>query len=374
MNSLPLVLDRTELIDELQKAGAVFRGKSSYRCWLHEDKRASGSVFWRTRGGTTGWAFKCHSCNVRGNVYDLNGGVRKADMPIFPGENTPEKQEENFCLSGMRKHEHKTEGHLIVNALIPEGGDRCVSYCSIEDLIRDKIHGDEFCDGVYVYEKFTVVRIEAKDGSKRFFTSHKKSDERVYLGAGSPGPHPLYLRGSAQEIVFIVEGEKKVDVLAGHGFQACTSAFGSGAFKGSDWGILKNRRVVVWPDLDVAGMKYAAGVCGMLVDAGAKEVRVVNELDLRQYLGDKGDVIDLIQSLGDDATEVIAKLIEGAKIMEVSQELRNSCRSNNVSSSDDQRERSIPMTGSSVSMNEGAKSFVFPWGKINSLLNDLMGL
>ena len=103
-------------------------------------------------------------------------------------------------------------------------------------------------------------------------------------------PRPLFnlpaLLADTTSPVYVVEGEKCVDVLADFGFLATTSAGGSQAARLTDWTPLANRRVIVLPDSDEAGVKYADDVRSIL---GMLEATVsVGELDGRPPAG--GDV------------------------------------------------------------------------------------
>ena len=75
----------------------------------------------------------------------------------------------------------------------------------------------------------------------------------------APSARPLFqldALGSSQR-VFVTEGEKCVQELAALGCTATTSSGGAGAAAKSDWGPLAGREVIVLPDEDAAGMKYA---------------------------------------------------------------------------------------------------------------------
>ena len=107
-------------------------------------------------------------------------------------------------------------------------------------------------------------------------------------------PRPLLnlpaLLADTKSPVYVVEGEKCVDVLMDFGFLATTSAGGSQAARLTDWSPLANRRVIVLPDNDEAGAGYADDVRGIL---GPLEATVsVAELDGRPPAG--GDVADLL--------------------------------------------------------------------------------
>ena len=95
------------------------------------------------------------------------------------------------------------------------------------------------------------------------------------------------------ETVFICEGEKCVDAAAGIGLLSVTSVGGACRAAGSDWGHMAGRDVVILPDNDRPGSKYAAEVATILagLDPPAT-VQVVNLPDL----DDGGDIFDFIEA------------------------------------------------------------------------------
>jgi putative DNA primase/helicase len=82
-----------------------------------------------------------------------------------------------------------------------------------------------------------------------------------------PDGKPLYnlrlIISNLDATVWIVEGEKCADFLSEFGLIATTS--GSSSSAGSaDWSSLANRKVVIWPDNDKAGLRYAEEVTEQL--------------------------------------------------------------------------------------------------------------
>ena len=65
--------------------------------------------------------------------------------------------------------------------------------------------------------------------------------------------------------VFVVEGEKCADQLAVLGLLATTSPSGSSSAAKTDWSPLAGREVVILPDADDSGRKYAEKVLGLLL-------------------------------------------------------------------------------------------------------------
>ena len=127
-------------------------------------------------------------------------------------------------------------------------------------------------------DAFVVARFDPPSGKTyRQFTWR---DGR-WVAKGYPAPLPLYgrllLRKYPNGPVLIVEGEKCADVARGtmRSYVVLTWAGGASAVKKSDWTVLADRDVVIWPDADEPGMKAAATIAEILTTIAAR-VRVIN--------------------------------------------------------------------------------------------------
>lgn len=115
--------------------------------------------------------------------------------------------------------------------------------------------------------------------------------------ARPPEGWPLYGIGKVPESaedwpVFVVEGEACADALNALGLVAVTSGSASSA-NGADWRPLAGRRVILWPDHDDAGRKYADAVRARLSPLGA----ACECLDVAALaLPEKGDAVDWIKA------------------------------------------------------------------------------
>jgi hypothetical protein len=152
-----------------------------------------------------------------------------------------------------------------------------------------------------------VVRWDTPDGKRvRPFAFR---DGRWYAEA-FPSPRPLLnLADSANaDLVLIVEGETCVDTVACMGLVAVTSAGGASAAHQSDWRPLAGKHVVILPDADEAGEKYATSVAEILV--GLDPTTQVRTLRLPN-LEEGGDVADWAkrQKTGDTPLELRNELL-----------------------------------------------------------------
>jgi hypothetical protein len=115
-----------------------------------------------------------------------------------------------------------------------------------------------------------------------------------------PEPRPLYglpNLAAAQRVV-VAEGEKAAEAARALGFTATTSAGGSQAALKTDWQPLAGKEILIHPDNDPAGHRYADAVAGILAKlTPAPVVSVVN----LPNLPDGGDIVDWVDAHGDAA-------------------------------------------------------------------------
>lgn len=157
----------------------------------------------------------------------------------------------------------------------------------------------------------------------RFEDAEGKKDPRPLRWNGSAWeckafhePRPLYgldeLAKRPGATVLVCEGEKAADAARVH-FPECiavTSPGGSKASAKADWGPLHDRQVILWPDHDAQGAKYAEEVAKLTRRAGAASVRRVKVPDA---FPEKWDLADPIPEGAD-----LRALLEGAEESEPS--------------------------------------------------------
>ncbi len=120
-------------------------------------------------------------------------------------------------------------------------------------------------------------------GMPTYFDKTGKKEIRPYcLTAGDwvrPARPLLYeldtIAADRSRPVILVEGEKCADALLCLGLLATTSMGGSNAAKYTDWSPIKGRQVIIWPDNDAPGVKYAHAVAELCLKAGAGYVGIV---------------------------------------------------------------------------------------------------
>lgn len=113
------------------------------------------------------------------------------------------------------------------------------------------------------HELMRVYRFD-HDGKKQFRPVHPDASG-WHLG-DPPGKLPLYHLDelAAADTIVVAEGEKCADLVKGLGLTATTSAHGSQAPRKTDWSPLAGKSIVILPDHDEAGEKYAQVVAEVL--------------------------------------------------------------------------------------------------------------
>ena len=169
-----------------------------------------------------------------------------------------------------------------------------------------------------------VVRLEDKNGHKitpTFTFCQNDKGEKQWRWKGFGNARPLYgldqLKEKSNAPVLVVEGEKTCEtartLFPDHA--VVTWSGGAGAVQKSDWSVLKDRSVIIWPDNDKAGTNAAQKISSILEDQGNEKVSIV---DLPSTLPHKWDLADKVPD-GLDVVE-ISKNCRQQKEKEPSQE------------------------------------------------------
>ena len=154
-----------------------------------------------------------------------------------------------------------------------------------------------------------VGRWNKPDGKKRICPLSWFPNDEGWRFAHWPASRPLYnldkLAANPAAPVVICEGEKAADAAAliFPKSVATTSIGGANAHAKTDWRPLAGRRVLIWPDLDEAGAKYARAVAAILADLGA-EISILDAAALATQMNTSNpDGFDAADAL-DEAADV----------------------------------------------------------------------
>lgn len=140
---------------------------------------------------------------------------------------------------------------------------------------------------------------DSKGRSKEIRQCSRRGD--VWVCEALPAPRPPYgltrlLSVPSSEPVYVCEGEKPTDAARELGLVAITSSGGAGAAAKTDWSSLAGRNVVILPDHDMAGEKYACDVARLAQKAGAASVRVVRLAESLESMPQGGDIVEFVEA------------------------------------------------------------------------------
>jgi len=156
-----------------------------------------------------------------------------------------------------------------------------------------------------------VARWDRPDG-KDIRPVSRRSDGLWVVGA-MPDPRPLYCLPTLADAqsIYVCEGEKAADAARSLGLIATTSAGGANAAGKTDWSPLAGKSVVILPDNNEPGERYADDVCKLLLQLDpAPSVKVVR----LPGLPEGGDIYDWIAAGG--TREGLLRLVEAADLVE----------------------------------------------------------
>ena len=164
--------------------------------------------------------------------------------------------------------------------------------------------------------------IKSKDHDQLLIPkSHSSTSQWRWQGFGND--RPLYgldqLKQKPEAPVLIVEGEKTAEsakaLFPDH--TVVTWSGGCGSVYKSDWSVLKDRNVVIWPDNDQPGLKAAAKITEILNQQGNDRVIII---DLPSTLPHKWDLADQIPE-GLDAKEILHQSLEKQDTLTISEKV-----------------------------------------------------
>lgn len=261
----------TKLLTKFDKVKKTSSGWSA-RCPAHEDGQASLSI---AEGNDGRVLLKCHAgCDYKRIVSAL--GVEERDL--FDADATP-------ATATKKSTPSKPTSKAFTTAdAAQKAYERTLGKWTYRYEYRDA--KDRL--------SYVVLRWDQPDGKKdiRPLSLHADGWRLEHL----PEPRPLYsvraILSAPSSRVYVVEGEKCVHALSSLGLRGTTSSAGSNAASKSDWSPLAGREVVILPDADKAGRKYAEEVASILLKLDPPAV--VRIVDLAPDTDDGSDVADFV--------------------------------------------------------------------------------
>lgn len=190
------------------------------------------------------------------------------------------------------------------------------SYASHLDAIEALERQRGKASGVWLYhdsggEPVGAVLRWDSDGGKKDIRPLSLRDGRWEVRAMAK-PRPLYrlpeIAAIRDATIFVVEGEACADAACMLGLSGTTSVRGASGASETDWTPMRGRDVVILPDHDPQGERYASEVSRLVLAAGARRVRIVRLRAIWPAMPEGGDILDLLEHRGGDKDSVRAEV------------------------------------------------------------------
>lgn len=303
---------RLSIPDLLRHYGHEAQGKV-IRCPLpgHKDTNPSFSII---EGGQ---AFKCHGCGRGGDVLALHSYLDGGD-----GKATRRDFEECARLAGLsaapqpRKSGQSGQSGPRVHLTPAEAAKNLALWKNRQDSERGGPGGWKLAQS-WTYrhadgaEAGRVLRFENGQTDPDTGKAAKTILPLAKVAEGwkvgdPPGGFPLYRlpevsAAPRERPVFLCEGEKATEALAGLGLAATTWAHGANAIDKVDFAPLAGRAVVLVPDNDEDGRKAMAHAARALLALDPPAAPRLLELrDIWPDLPTKGDAFEYVQDRTED--------------------------------------------------------------------------
>lgn len=278
----------------LEDAGGIVDG-DNVCCPFHKDSNPSGSIHQGDGDGSL--LYTCHGC-------EWNNGKATGDVIAV----TQHANNINFqsAIIHLRSIPFGQENKKLHD---PEGLQKVIM--SIVRKTRKKpINAWTYFD-VNEQPVLRVVRFENENGDKTYRPIRWDGNE--WVASDPPGQLPIYrlpdiLRAIRRgETIYVVEGEECADALWRIGIPATTSAYGAKSAKKTDWSPLAGKEIIILPDNDAAGRKYAEDVVGIASKLNPPPQVKIVELP---GLPASGDVVDYLEAQESKDTDTQRERIE----------------------------------------------------------------
>jgi hypothetical protein len=288
-----------QVLAALQKRGVKVRPSGtgwSGQCPAHEDRNPSLSI----RTGRDGRCLvKCHAgCETEAIVAELGLGMKD----LMPEREEPVRR---AMKSAPKTPKPSSRDFATADDAV------AALECTLGPCSRRWVYTDSWGQPVGETARWDPP------GERKKIRPVSRQGDRWAIGA-MPAPRPLLYLPEIAVLpdgarVYICEGEKAVEAARAIGLLATTSAGGAEAAAKTDWSPMKSKSVVILPDNDDAGEKYAEQVAILSRRAGADEIMIVRLIDRWPDLPGGGDIADVLEREGGDA-EAVREALDGLAV------------------------------------------------------------
>lgn len=268
-----------DLFSTVQRSGF---GQALVCCPIHGEEHASCNV------NLSSGLFKCHACGAAGDIFTLYQAARGCDFMAALAD-----LEARCGIYTDQPAPNRSPGHTK-KITKPAPTRTPTKKQPAAPSVPGRVVAEYPYKDAAGYEIYKKQRIEpGPNGKKKGFNfKHKSAGGSYRPGRGDNEPLlyrlPDLAATPAGSLVFVCEGEKCCDALAELGLLAvCNDSGAGGKWPSALNDFFTGKDVVILPDADEPGERYAARVAAELVPVAAS----VKLLRL-PGLPPKGDIID----------------------------------------------------------------------------------
>ena len=244
--------------------------------------------------------FRCHKCGLSADGFGLVQEVKHCDFPA--------------ALAFVREVFGVADG--MPAKAVHKAADALPAWPTAEAAAEGFLRFNKRLAGATVERIFTCHEPDGKTprgAEVRYMTPEGKQCRpfKFVAGAwhsGAPEKWTVYGRRELPPAgpVYVPEGPKCRDFMARLGFNSIASFGGASGAKKTEWEPLAGREVIIMPDADEPGERYAATVAEILHGMNC-EIRIVRLPDMPEG----GDVADLPGT--PETAELVQRLAEDAE-------------------------------------------------------------
>lgn len=278
--------------------GLKLIGRGDWRtalCPFHRDRTPSLSV--RVPGG----GFCCHACGAKGgDILDFHR--RRHGLDFVTAAKELGAWDTTTDTSARNRIAPKKPPVDPVKLAARKFAKRHLG----DDFAAEALHVYRDRSGFPIY--YLIRARNRKTGGKWIRPMHRNGHHFVLGKPEFTEGTPLYnlhlIASRTSERVIVCEGEKCADALCKVGLLATTSGSATSAGR-ANWQSLTGRDVLIWPDLDESGQRYAEAVADGLRSI-ACQIRIIDSSRLGLDRG--GDAVDWLASNPDASGDAILSL------------------------------------------------------------------
>ena len=294
-----ILADCGRLVDALQLAGAVIRGKN-IGCPFHDDRHPSGAVY--QHRDSHAWRFKCHGCNWDGDIFDV--------LAKHQGRDVGEVLKEMTANSRPSYDPKKQTSKPAVVYPTLEALQAAVAEHTRANLEEVYLNRNPQTDAV------EMIILRLRDGGGKKTIRQASPVPGGFVLKAPAQPWPLFGRYAVAKknppFVVVVEGENKCKALADAGVVGVCSHGGALKAHHTDWTPLAGVAIVyLWPDHDApdpetkkrTGHEHMKQVADLLATLEPAPRVMWIDPDTLGLDEDGSDVVDYLAEFGGDTKE-----------------------------------------------------------------------